>query len=92
MHDAKVVVEEVDIALERRLTVADDALATRAMFVTWMGSQSSHCECIRTSFEKADPAADPSAEAVRQAGVRIFGEMRDKEAAKEEQKRITGDL
>jgi hypothetical protein len=74
------------------LEVSADAVASRALFGTWAGNESTHYEQIRLAFERADVGEDRHRQAVRDAGLRIFGQARDRAALEEERRAITGEL
>lgn len=72
--------------------VEPQALATRAGFGVGMGETSDRYEALRAEFEGTPASSDEAAEQVRQEGIRIFTEERDRERDRERERRVRGEL
>jgi hypothetical protein len=72
--------------------IKPEALASAAEFGTSMGERSAVYEAIRAAFEVAPASTDPHVEAVRKAGVEMFGRGRDEALREEHNRRVVGDL
>ncbi len=56
------------------------------------GEESANYEMIRNAFADAGPEHDPSADAVRRAGVAMFERARDNALAEERRRHVSGEL
>lgn len=72
--------------------VEPKALAARAVFGVGMGEASDRYEALRAEFEATSPSSDEAAEQVRQEGIRVFTEERDRERDRERERRVRGEL
>ena len=72
--------------------IKPEALASTAEFGSSMGERSAVYEAIRAAFEGAPASTDPDVEAVRKAGVDIFGRGREKALREERSRRVAGVL
>jgi hypothetical protein len=72
--------------------IKPEALASAAEFGTSMGERSAVYEAIRAAFEVAPASTDPHVEAVRKAGVDMFGRGRDEALREERSRRVAGVL
>jgi len=72
--------------------IKPEALASAAEFGSSMGERSAVYEAIRAAFAAAPASTDPHVEAVRNAGVDIFGRGRDEALREERNRRVVGDL
>lgn len=71
--------------------VDPERIADLQFYGSWMGDQSDRYQSIVASFEEMSKEADPSVQAVAQAGVKMFSAARDEAAAQERQQRIRGE-
>lgn len=72
--------------------VEPKALAARAVFGVGMGEASDRHEALRAEFEATPASSDEAAEQVRQEGIQIFTEERDRERDRERERRVRGEL
>jgi len=72
--------------------IKPEAHASAAEFGSSMGERSAVYEAIRAAFAAAPASTDPHVEAVRNAGVDIFGRGRDEALREERNRRVVGDL
>jgi hypothetical protein len=72
--------------------IKPEALASAAEFGSSMGERSAVYEAIRAAFAAAPASTNPHVEAVRQAGVDMFGRGRDEALAEERNRRVVGAL
>jgi hypothetical protein len=57
-----------------------------------MGEASDRHEALRAEFEATPASSDEAAEQVRQEGIQLFTEERDRERDRERERRVRGEL